>query len=616
MKKSNLILLGALITLGLTGCNKGVNEGTKVNEYEETVVKVDHEVVVKGEAGADEVTITLAATSDVHGRIYPYEYAIDSEDKDAGFAKTHTIVKELREENPNLILIDVGDTVQDNSAELFNNLETHPMVEAMNEMNYDMWVLGNHEFNFEKEFITRNINNFDGAVVNANIYNEVDGSHFVQPYQIYEVEGVRVAIIGAIPPHVPMWEASAPEHFKGLEFEDPIVSVKKTVDSLEGQYDVLVGAFHLSRKDEYGLTGVMDIANEIEEFDLIFHGHEHAKHVTDVNGTPVLEPGAYGWAVSVGEIKLAKVDGEWTVEEVVADNLQTKEKDADQNILNKFKAVHDESIADANTVVGEVTGTFIDRVDFITGKDDITTMPTSQLQDNAVIELINEVQMHYADAEISSAAIFNFDSNLKEGDFKKKDVAFIYKYTNTLMGVKMTGENLLNYMEWSANYYKTWNEGDVTVAFNEKVRGYNYDIFDGINYDINLSKESGNRIENATFNGEPIDPNRVYKVALNNYRFGTLMNKGWAKAEDKYYDSYEQMQDAGRMRDMIVKYVIEEKNGTIKPTVDNNWQLTGINLEYPETEEIYEKIRTGEIVIPTAEGGRSINAKAVNRTEI
>ena len=616
MKKSNLILLGALVTLGLTGCNNGVNEGTKVNEYEETVVKVEHEVVVKGEAGAEEVTVTLAATSDVHGRIYPYEYAIDSEDKDAGFAKTHTIVKELREENPNLILIDVGDTVQDNSAELFNNLETHPMVEAMNEMNYDMWVLGNHEFNFEKEFITRNINNFDGVVVNANIYNEVDGSHFVQPYQIYEVEGVRVAVVGAIPPHVPMWEASAPEHFKGLEFEDPIVSIKKTIDSIEGQYDVLVGAFHLSRKDEYGLTGVMDIANEIEEFDLIFHGHEHAKHVTDVNGTPVLEPGAYGWAVSVGEIKLTKVDGKWTIEEVVADNLQTKEKDADQDLLDKFKFVHDESIADANTVVGEVTGTFIDRVDFITGEDDITTMPTSQLQDNAVIELINEVQMHYADAEISSAAIFNFDSNLKEGDFKKKDVAFIYKYTNTLMGVNMTGENLLNYMEWSANYYKTWNEGDVTVAFNPKVRGYNYDIFDGINYDINLSKESGNRIENVTFNGEAIDPNRVYKVALNNYRFGTLMNKGWAKAEDKYYDSYEQMQDAGRMRDMIVKYVIEEKNGTIKPTVDNNWQLTGINLEYPETEEIYQKIRAGEIVIPTAEGGRSINAKAVNRTEI
>lgn len=616
MKKSNLILLGALAALALTGCNKGVNQGTEVKDYVETPVQVEQKVVTKGEAGAEEVTITLAATADVHGRIYPYEYAIDSEDKDAGFAKTLTIVKELREENPNLILMDVGDTVQDNSAELFNNLETHPMVEAMNEMDYDVWVLGNHEFNFEKEFITRNINNFDGAVVNANIYNEADGSTFVQPYQIFEVEGVRVAVVGAIPPHVPMWEASAPEHFKGLEFEDPIVSVKKTVDLLDGQYDVLVGAFHLSRRDEYGLTGVMDIAEEIPEFDLIFHGHEHAKHVTDVNGTPVLEPGAYGWAVAVGEIKVAKVDGEWTVESVVADNRQTKEMEADQELLDKFKFVHEESIADANTVVGKVTGTFIDRVDYITGKDDITTMPTSQLEDNAVIELINEVQMHYADAEISSAAIFNFDSNLKEGNFKKKDVAFIYKYTNTLMGVNITGANLLKYMEWSANYYNTWEEGDVTVSFNPKVRGYNYDIFDGIDYEIDLSEETGNRIKNVTFKGEAIDPNRVYKLAVNNYRFGTLMNNGWVAAEDKYYDSYEALQDAGRMRDMIVKYVVEEKDGKIEPRVDNNWKITGINLEYPETEAIYEKLRSGELIIPTAEGGRSINAEAVNVNQV
>jgi len=617
MKKANLILLGSIVALGLTGCNtNGVNQGTEVKDYVEAPMVVEHNLVQKGEAGADEVTITLAATSDVHGRIYPYEYAIDSEDKDAGFAKTNTIVKDLREENPNMILIDVGDTVQDNSAELFNDLETHPMVEAMNEMDYDVWVLGNHEFNFEKEFITRNIKNFDGSVVNANIYNEADGSNFVQPYQIFEVEGVRVAVVGAIPPHVPMWEASAPDHFKGLEFEDPIVSVKKTVDLLDGQYDVLVGAFHLSRRDEYGMTGVMDIAEDIPEFDLIFHGHEHAKHVTDVNGTPVMEPGAYGWAVSVGEIKVAKVEGEWKVEEVTADNLQTKKVEADQDILDKFKFVHDESIADANTVVGEVTGTFIDRVDYITGADDITTMPTSQIEDNAVIELINEVQMHYAKADISSAAIFNFDSNLKEGEFKKKDVAFIYKYTNTLMGVNMTGENLLKYMEWSANYYNTWNEGDVTVSFNPKVRGYNYDIFDGINYDINLSKESGNRIENVTFDGEAIDPNGVYKVAVNNYRFGTIINNGWANEEDKYYDSYEEMQDAGRMRDMIVKYVVEENGGTIKPRVDNNWQLTGINLEYPETEAIYEKIRSGEITIPTSEAGRSINAEAINRNVI
>ncbi len=616
MKKLNYVSLGVLSLLALSGCNKGIDQGVEVKDYVETPIQKENKVNKKGEEGANEVTITLAATSDVHGRIYPYEYAIDAEDKDAGFAKTYTIVKKLKAEDPNMILMDVGDTVQDNSAELFNSLETHPMVEAMNEMDYDMWVLGNHEFNFEKEFIVRNINNFDGAVVNANIYNEADGTNFVQPYQIFDVEGVRVAVIGAIPPHVPMWEASAPEHFKGLEFEDPMVSIKKTVDSIEGQYDVLVGAFHLSRKDEYGLTGVVDIAEEIPEFDLIFHGHEHAKHVFEVNGTPIVEPGAYGWAVAVGKIKVDKVDGEWQVKEATAENVQTKKVAANEEILEKFEFVHKKSRENANTVVGNVTDRFIDRVDYITGEDKITTMPTSQVKDTSIVDLINEVQAFYSGAEISSAAVFNFDSNLNAGDFKKKDVAFIYKYTNTLMGVNITGENLLKYMEWSAGYYNTWKEGDVTVSFNEDVRGYNYDMFEGINYDINLSKEVGNRIENVTIDGKPIDPNKVYKLAVNNYRFGSLVSKGWVTKEDKFYDSYETMQDAGRMRDMIIKYVVEEKGGVIEPKVNNNWKITGIKLDYPQSEEIYEKIRAGEIVIPTTQGGRSINTKAININDV
>ena len=132
------------------------------------------------------------------------------------------LAQELRKENPNAVLIDVGDTVQDNSAELFNDLETHPMIQALNYMNYDVWVLGNHEFNFEKEFLARNIRNFNGAVLSANIKNTKDGSDFVLPYQLFDIEGVRVAVVGLVPPHIPMWEASSPSHFKGLEFLDPI----------------------------------------------------------------------------------------------------------------------------------------------------------------------------------------------------------------------------------------------------------------------------------------------------------------------------------------------------------------------------------------------------------
>ncbi|MGL4946346.1 MAG: bifunctional metallophosphatase/5'-nucleotidase, partial [Cetobacterium sp.] len=556
--------------------------------------------------------LSFAATSDVHGRIYPYEYGIDSEDASAGFAKTYTIVKALREQNPNLILMDIGDTVQDNSAELFNNLETHPMVDAMNTMNYDAWILGNHEFNFEKEFLLRNVKNFKGSVISVNIENEDDNSKFVLPYQIYEVEGVRVALIGGIPSHIPMWEASAPEHFKGLVFEDPMISVKETLEEIDGKYDVLVGAFHLGRKDEYGKTGVFDLASAYPQFDLIFAGHEHARYVTDVEGTTVLEPGAYGWGVSNGEIRVVKKDGKWEVKDVVAKNIESKGMDADTVILEQFKDVHDKSREEANLVVGKVNAKFIQNTDYITGEDKVTTMPTSQIEDNAIIGLINEVQNHYAKSDVSAAAVFNFDSNLNAGDFKKKDVAFIYKYTNTLMGVNMTGENLLKYMEWSMAYYNKTEAGDVTISFNPKVRGYNYDMFDGVNYKVDISKPAGERIVDATIKGSPIDKAKKYKVAINNYRFGSLINLGLVTAEDKYYDSYEELQDGGRIRDLIVRYVTENLSGELNPKVDNNWSIVGFDENVPGKDEVIQKIKSGEIKIPMSEDGRTLNIQSVN----
>ncbi|SJZ92594.1 2',3'-cyclic-nucleotide 2'-phosphodiesterase / 3'-nucleotidase [Cetobacterium ceti] len=627
MKKGKFLLSSLLLAMLLVGCgeSKSAKEEKKpevkqeqvvVKEYKDEPIKLVHKVIKKGEPGKDEVTLTFAATSDMHGRIYPYEYAIDAEDKDAGFAKTNTVVKSLREQNPNLVLIDIGDTVQDNSAELFNHLDTHPMVEAMNDMNYDVWVLGNHEFNFEKDFIKRNIKNFKGSVVNANIKNEEDNSNFVLPYQLFDIEGVKVAVIGIIPPHVPMWEASAPEHFKGLKFEDPAPAVERTIKDLEGQYDVLVGAVHLGRKDEYGATGAFDLAEKFPQFSLILAGHEHAKYVTEVNDTLVLEPGAYGWGVATGDVKVKKEDGKWIVKDVTAKNVETKDVEADKDILNKFKDVHDKSRENANIVIGDVTETFIPKVDYITGEEKVTTMPTSQIEDTAIVQLINDVQKHYAKADISTAAIFTPESNLKAGQFKKKDVAFIYKYTNTLMGVNITGENLLKFMEWSANYYNTVKPGDVTISFNEKVRGYNYDMFDGVNYDINLTKEPGHRIENVTIDGKPLDPNKVYKLAVNNYRFGTLQNLGLIKPEDKYYDSYEALQDNGRVRDLIIDYVQNTLNGKLTPKTDNNWKIVGLDTEIPGREAILEMIKKGEITIPKSASGRTLNVKSINVNDI
>jgi len=558
-------------------------------------------------------TITILQTSDMHGRIYPHDYALDANDKDAGFAKIKVLVDKERSVNPNVILIDCGDTIQDNSAELFNDLPVHPMISAMNMMNYDVWALGNHEFNFELSFLEKNIKAFNGAVLSANIYKKGTSERWVQPYNIFKKQGVRVAVVGMIPPAIPTWESATPQHYEGLAFTDPMKETEKVVTELAGKYDVLIGAYHIGPKGEPGYDGLEEIARKFPQFDVLFAGHAHAKYNKEINGVKIIEPGQYGWALAKADIEVIMEGDSYKVSSISTVNIESKEIKPDQNILDKFKFVHEESVADANLVVGKIGKDFVENVDYITGKAEVTTMPTSQLFDSAIIDLINDVQMHFTGADVSSAALFNVGSNLKAGDFKKKDVAYIYKYPNTLIGLNITGENLKKYMEWSAAYYNTHKPGDLTISFNEKIRGYNYDMFSGVTYEIDLSKEAGNRVINAEIRGKALDFKKTYKLAVNNYRFGTLIKLGLVTDENKYYDSVAKYSDVpdGRIRDLIIKYTKETKNGTLNPTVDYNWKLVGFSIDKSQQAMAFEMIRNGTLTIPVSEDGRTLNIKAI-----
>ena len=116
---------------------------------------------------------------------------------------------------------------------------------TLNDLKYDVFVLGNHEFNFEKAFLERNIKAFKGAVLASNVIKKSDNKPFVKPYVIKKVDGVRVTIVGYLVPHIPIWEASTPEHFEGLKFLGPEEALTATLKELEGKYDILIGSFHL-----------------------------------------------------------------------------------------------------------------------------------------------------------------------------------------------------------------------------------------------------------------------------------------------------------------------------------------------------------------------------------
>src|SRR5699024_11125767 len=111
-----------------------------------------------------------------------------------------------------------------------------------------------------------------------------------------------------------------------------------------------------------------------------------------------------------------------------------------------------------------------------------------------------------------------------EGVIRKCDLTSIYTYENTLYKLQMNGAQLRDYMEWSAAFFKTWQPGDVTIAFDPSTRYYLYDAFEGVNYELDISEEPGNRIKNLTWpDGRPVQDNDSFVIAVNNYRATTQL---------------------------------------------------------------------------------------------
>lgn len=560
---------------------------------------------------SEKVTVTILETSDIHGTIAPWDYATDSS-FDGGLAKAYTVIKQQRSIDPELLLVDCGDTLQDNMIQEFRFDSINPMIKAMNIMGYDAWELGNHEFNFEFENLLKAMSQSKATVLGGNIYKK-DGTRFASPYIIKNVKGVRVAIFGIEAPHISRWEASNPEHFDYMTFTTPMEETGKIVAELDGKADVVIGLIHYGEDGEYSTEGVTEIAKKYgDKVDAFLIGHAHSSIAKTLdNGCVIMEPGTKGSSVGKLSVTLERKvsGGKWFVSDKKAELLPvSKQKiEADPLLIAEMQYVHDKSRKIANTVIGQVGADFLPSLYW----KDLVGIPTAAVQDTAMIDLINKVQMEASGADVSLAALFSDTSNLEKGDFKKRDGVKIYKYDNTLMVVKITGKQLKDIMEIKAgDFFNEYKPGDVTISFSPKIRLYNYDMFAGVKYDIDISKPVGHRIVNVVYKGAPLHDDQELVLALNNYRYGGLSGAGLISSSPDalVYNS------GLAIRDLISDYVA--KKGTIMPEVDNNWKIIGADLNDVDAELIYKMIRDGSIKIPTSEDGRTPNIKALNAIEL
>ena len=560
-----------------------------------------------------QMDLQILATSDTHGRFLPWDYAANKADTSGSVAQQAAAIAQRR--TPSTIVVDAGDTIQGNSAELFLQDEMHPMSAGMNAIGYDVWVTGNHEFNFGMDTLKRVIAQQKAKVLVGNVYAP-DGTPLADGYTILNKQGVKVGVLGMVTPNITRWDS---KNLEGWTVTNPVDECRKLTKQLRGQVDVLLGVMHMDPESEYGVygSGARDLAEACPEFDVIVAAHGHRSVPGEmINGVLVVENS--GNASTLSEIHLQlkrKWDGGWSIDQRTSEIVSMKDLPADAALSQQLAGYDARAKADAETLIGELRG------GNMAPENDVVNIPQPMVQDTALLDFINEVQMYYTGAKVAATSLTSMTSQMKEGPIRKCDTASIYTYQNTLYKLEMNGAQLRSFMEWSAGFFKTWVPGDLTVAFDPSTRYYLYDAFEGVNYEIDVSQEPGGRIRNLTWSdGSPVRDEEVFTVAVNNYRATTqLLIAADIFAPGEPLPKLLEIDvrgDLGGIRELLGEYIRTVKGGVIQPKVNNNWKLVGTNWDEAKRAQALKLLAEGKMPLPGSSTSRTLPGAAVTEADL
>ena len=557
--------------------------------------------------------LQILATSDTHGKFDPWDYAANKADASGSVAQQATAIKQLR--TADTLVIDAGDTIQGNSSQLFLEDDVHPMVAAMNAIGYDVWVTGNHEYNYGMDTLQKIMAEQNAKVLTGNVYAP-DGTPLADGYTIVRKKDLKIGLIGMVTPNITRWDAV---NLTGWTVTNPVDECRKIIDQIKDQVDVLIGVMHMDTENEYGVygSGVTDLANACPEFDVIIAAHGH-KEIPgeEINGVLVIENKNAGATMSEIHLHLQRQwDGGWKVASRTSESLQIAEYEADPELVALLAPYDERAKADAVIPIGELRG------GNMAPDNEVENIPSPMVQDTALLDFINEVQLYYTGAQVSATAMTSMTGQMREGTIRKCDLTSIYTYENTLYKLQMNGAQLRDYMEWSAAFFKTWQPGDLTIAFDPSTRYYLYDAFEGVNYDIDISQEPGNRIQNLTWpDGTPVADTDSFTIAVNNYRATTqLLIAADIFAPGEPLPQLLEMDvrgDLGGIRELLGEYIQTVKGGVIEPKVNNNWKIVGNNWDAAKHNEAVARLRDGSLTLPENFDSRTLPSVAITEADL
>ena len=532
-------------------------------------------------AAAKTAVVTLLVTTDLHGNLLPYDF-YTAKPAQRGLAKIATMVEQIRKENPNTVLLDLGDTIQGTPLESVYQqyvrtgryplgvkppepLTADPMMRAMSAMKYDAMVLGNHEFNFGLKNLDKARGDAHFPILSANTRVAPGAGKPFEPYTVKTVGGVKVAIVGITTTGIPMWEE--PDHIKGYSFQNEVDTAVATVAAVreKAKPDLVIVGGHagLGRDLKTGAlesgevnneNQMYDIATAIPDLDAIVFGHTHNQvESAKIGNVLVMQP--KNWGISLGRMDFTLDDssGGWRVVNKTSRLLPVTSSTAEYPELVRIAQPYFK-VAEAylSTPVA-------------TSKAPLSS-ELARVHDTAIIDAIHKVQLEYAKADVSFTSAFNTRVRVAPGPVTVREIAALYLYENMLLAIEGNGRMVREALENAARYFLTC-EGDCSHAnlINAKVAGFNYDMAQGVEYEVDVTKPVGQRILNLRYKGKPLADDQALRIAVNNYR------AGGSGGYTMFRDAKVLWRSTQEIRDLMVEYYTKTK--ALPDAPDHNWRI-------------------------------------------
>ena len=605
--------------------------------------------------GSSKVSLRIMETTDIHMNLLSYDYYKNSESPSIGLAKTATLIKQARSEVKNSVLVDNGDLIQGNPFATYKakidplgKKEVHPAIKAMNILDYDIATLGNHEFNYGLEFLDEVYNDATFDFINANVYiDDKDGNPYndknkYTPYKIIskkvkdqsgKTKVVKIGYIGFVPPQINEWDRA---HLDGKVItKDIIETAEKFIPVMKKKgADVIVAMAHSGfSSNEENTEDTIYALSKVKGIDALTFSHTHKVFPTadvskldtlfkdengnvlpgvdndkgTINGVPAVQAGFGGGALGIIDLTLEKKKGKWTVTDSQSSTRAvTQDVEPNQAIVKAVKKDHEATIEYVNTPIGTTTDDIYSY--FALVKDDPSIQVVTNAQTWYAEKYIELNKPELADIPILSAgAPFKAGRNgpeefteIKKGDLTIRSAADLYLYDNTLKAIKLTGADVKEWLEMSAGKFNTIDPTNTSTQelLNPSFAVYNYDVIDGVTYQIDVTKKpkytptgtianpDSSRIINLEYNGEPVQPDQEFIVVTNNYRANGGGNFPGVQNGEVVIDS------ADENRQVLMDYISEVKE--ITPTADNNWSLApvagDVNLTFTTSPKAQEYI--------------------------